>query len=270
MQQLKVVLAIAGSDSCAGAGIQADIKSISANQAYCATAIAAITAQNTQGVQAVESVSVSMIQRQIESVCDDIAVAAVKVGLLANRATIDCVARCCRQYQWQRVVVDPVMVAQSGDRLVCEQTQQALVTKLFPHATLITPNVPEAACLLGQNIMTLQDQCEAAHLLARQYSLSVLLKGGHLNDDLCVDVLVHKGQLYKLSVERIKTMNTHGTGCSLSSAIAANLAQGVDLHTAVVNAQRYVHGAIEHALEQRLGFGAGPIAHFYRTEVSCD
>lgn len=260
---MKAVLVIAGSDSCAGAGMQADLKAISAQGVYAATAITAITAQNTQGVQAVEAVSAPMIKKQIDSVCSDIDIAAVKIGLLPDADSIDVVADAIKQYGMYPVVVDPVMVAQSGDGLTLSPTQHALVQKLLPMATLITPNIPEAEVLLETQIGNGQQQRDAALALANQMQVSVLLKGGHMAGKQCVDVLVSDGEIIDLTAPRIQSRNTHGTGCSLASAIAAQLALGRGMEGAVQIAHDYVHAALHAARMQQLGGGAGPIAHFY-------
>ncbi len=263
MKPWSKVLTIAGSDSGGGAGIQADIKAISANQAYAASVVTSITAQNTVGVQAVEPVSTEMIDKQLQSVCGDIEFDAVKIGLLANVDTVLLVANWCQRMTWRNVVVDPVMIAQSGDKLACDDTSKALMTELMPQALLITPNIPEAESLLAGSIKTRSDMQHAAQALSRQLSVAVLLKGGHLDGAQCVDVLVENEQETWFESARIETTHTHGTGCSLSSAIAALLARGFSLQQSVQQAHDYCHQAIVHAASQQLGQGAGPIAHFY-------
>ena len=258
------VLTIAGSDSGGGAGIQADIKAISANLAYAATVITSITAQNTLGVQAVEAVSPAMIDHQLKSVCDDIKFDAVKIGLLANEASVNLVAEWCQRMAWPTIVIDPVMIAQSGDALARGDTKQTLMTELMPQARLITPNIPEAESLLACCIKTPADMTQAAQALSQQLSVAVLLKGGHMDGERCVDVLVDQGEVHWFEAQRIVTKNTHGTGCSLSSAIAALLARHYSLKDAVQMAHDYCHQAIAHAASQQLGQGAGPIAHFYQ------
>lgn len=261
---MKTVLVIAGSDSCAGAGLQADIKSISAQGVYATTAVTAITAQNTQGVQAVESVPAHMVSRQIESICSDIHIDAVKVGLLADNATIDVVVSALKRYPLRNIVVDPVMVAQSGDRLTLTPTYDRMIQQLLPKASVITPNIPEAEVLLGRAIAGLDQQSDAAIELSNMLQVAVLLKGGHSGSRYCIDVLAEQGKVLQLSHDRINTRNTHGTGCSLASAIAANLALGAALEQAVTQANAYIYEALQAAQCQQLGSGAGPIAHFYQ------
>lgn len=263
MTAWRKVLTIAGSDSSGGAGIQADIKTISANEAYAASVITSITAQNTLGVQAVESVSLSMVDQQLKSVCSDIKFDAVKIGLLPNDECIELVAQWCKKMAWLRVVIDPVMVAQSGDRLCCGNTQLALLKHLLPKAELVTPNIPEAEVLLKTEICSIKQQELAAVQLSNDLSVAVLLKGGHGDKKQCIDVLADRCHIHHFESDRIVTKNTHGTGCSLSSAVACQLAHGLALPDAVEKAHAYCRQAIRAAVDQRLGQGAGPIAHFY-------
>lgn len=258
------VLSIAGSDSGGGAGIQADLKTFSALGCYGMTAIAAITAQNTCGVRAIHAVPAEILKAQIDAVVQDIGVDAVKIGMLATPETVRVVANAIREYQLPHVVLDPVMVATSGDRLVAAETADALVSELFPLVELITPNLDEAGWLLGHPI----DGIEALDASARQLlalgAPAVLLKGGHLPGDWVVDLLVDAhGVGHRLESARIVTHNGHGTGCTLSSAIAAELASGAALPEAVARARDYILGAIAAGADVRTGSGHGPLNHGY-------
>lgn len=258
------VLSIAGSDSGGGAGIQADLKTFSALGCYGMTAIAAITAQNTCGVRAIHAVPGDILKAQIDAVVQDIGVDAVKIGMLATPETVRVVAEAIRSYQLPHVVLDPVMVATSGDRLVAAETVDALVRELFPLVELITPNLDEAGWLLGRTI----DGVDALEAAARQMlalgAPAVLLKGGHLPGDWVVDLLVDAdGASHRLESARIVTHNGHGTGCTLSSAIAAELASGAALPEAVARARRYILGAIAAGADVRTGSGHGPLNHGY-------
>lgn len=256
------VLTIAGSDSGGGAGIQADLKTIAALGCYGMSAITAITAQNTLGVQAIHGVPAEVLQAQIRAVLDDIGADAIKTGMLHAPEVIGVVARALDTYRIPHVVLDPVMVATSGDRLMAPDTVQGLVAELFPRATLITPNLDEAALLLGRPI-TRADQLDAAvHDLLALGAPAVLLKGGHLAGDDVVDVLATRhGALQRWASPRIASRNIHGTGCTLSSAIAAHLALGHPLPEAVAEARRYVLAAIAHGAAARTGAGHGPLNH---------
>lgn len=258
------VLSIAGSDSGGGAGIQADLKTFSALGCYGMTAITAITAQNTQGVRAIHGVPPDILQAQIEAVVEDIGVDAVKIGMLHSPEVVRVVAQAIRRYGLQQVVLDPVMVATSGDRLIAAETVQVLVQELFPLAIVITPNLDEAELLLGHPIEGIAALEPAARELQALGAPSVLLKGGHLQGADVVDVLLEKSQpAQRLASQRIASRNVHGTGCTLSSAIAAHLALGLDLATAVARARAYILRAIAAGADVHTGHGHGPLNHGY-------
>jgi hydroxymethylpyrimidine/phosphomethylpyrimidine kinase len=256
------VLSIAGSDSGGGAGIQADLKTFSALGCYGMTAITAVTAQNTLGVTAIHGVPVEVLKAQICAVMDDIGVDALKIGMLHSPELVRVVAWAIDEYRIERVVLDPVMVATSGDRLIAEETIGVLVSELFHRATLVTPNLDEAALLLGGAISTIAALDDAAARLLALGAHAVLLKGGHLPGDEVVDVLAMRGEaLQRLQSSRIASGNVHGTGCTLSSAIAAGLALGLSLPQAVAEARRYVLQAIATGAQVRTGSGHGPLNH---------
>ena len=258
------VLSIAGSDSGGGAGIQADLKTFSALGCYGMTAITAITAQNTLGVRGIHSIPVDMLRAQIEAVVEDIGVDAVKIGMLATPETVEVVADAIRTYALPHVVLDPVMVATSGDRLIAPQTADVLVRELFPLATVVTPNLDEAALLLGRSIDGVDALEGAAQALLDLGASGVVLKGGHLPGEWVVDLLaLGNGHRQRLESPRIHTHNGHGTGCTLSSAIAAQLALGQDLPQAVESARSYILGAIAAGAAVRTGQGHGPLNHGY-------
>ena len=258
------VLSIAGSDSGGGAGIQADLKTFSALGCYGMTAITAITAQNTQGVRAIHGVPPDMLRAQIDAVVEDIGVDAVKIGMLHSPEVVAVVADALRRHHLPHVVLDPVMVATSGDRLMADETVQVLVRELFPLATVVTPNLDEAALLLGRPIPGIEALDDAARALLALGAPAVLLKGGHLPGDEVVDVLVLPDRtLQHLRSPRIATHNGHGTGCTLSSAIAAHLALGQALPEAVALARAYILGAIQAGAAVRTGHGHGPLNHGY-------
>ena len=261
------VLSIAGSDSGGGAGIQADLKTCAALGCYGMTAITAITVQNTLGVTGIHGIPLNTVRDQIDAVVSDIGVDAVKVGMLATPEVVSVVADAIRRHQLTNVVLDPVMVATSGDRLIVPETAQALVSELFPLATVITPNLDEAALLLGRSIDGIPALDAAVADLLALGAPSVLLKGGHLNGDVVMDVLGLQGQTagdyLRLQSQRIVTHNGHGTGCTLSSAIASFLAQGLPLAQAVTEARRYILGAIEAGADVYTGHGHGPLNHGY-------
>lgn len=259
MARVGKLLIIAGSDSGGGAGIQADLKAASAMGVYAATAITAITAQNTVGVQRVDPVAPAMITAQIRSVLDDIAIDAVKIGMLGDAAAIAAVADGLRGFTGP-VVLDPVMVAKSGDALLAAEAIAAL-RGFLPRATLLTPNLPEAACLLGCDMAT--DPAVQGRALLAMGPQAVLMKGGHAEGPVCRDLLVTAGGAQEFSAPRIDTPHTHGTGCSLASAIAAGLAQGMALADAVARAHRWLHGAIRAAGLLQVGQGHGPVHHFH-------
>jgi len=260
--KVPVALTIAGSDSSGGAGIQADLKTFSAFGVYGATVITALTSQNTLGVHEHHPVPSDFIASQFDSVCSDFPVAASKVGMLATSEVIEVVATKVLEHGLAHLVVDPVMVAKSGDRLLAFGAVGALIELLFPLAKIITPNTEEASDILGIDPITnLDEMKDAARLLFKLGAKSVLLKGGHISKG-AVDVFYDGGEPVILSGRHIDTPNTHGTGCTLSSAIAAGLARGETTQDAVKNAKEFIQGAIENALP--LGSGHGPLNHMYR------
>ncbi len=258
------VLSIAGSDSGGGAGIQADLKTFSALGCFGMTAITAITAQNTQGVRAIHGVPPEVLRAQIDAVVEDIGVDAVKIGMLATPDIVRVVADAIARHALPHVVLDPVMVATSGDALIEHETIAALVRELFPLAQVITPNLDEAALLLGRPIDTIDALEHAADDLLALGARAVLLKGGHLSGDWVVDLLaLPGGEHHRLESARIVTNNGHGTGCTLSSAIVAHLALGEPLVQAVRSARAYIVGAIEAGAAVVTGHGHGPLNHGY-------
>lgn len=256
------VLTIAGSDSSGGAGIQADLKTFAALGCYGMSAITALTAQNTQGVRAIADVALDFLKTQIEAVLDDVGVDAVKIGMLHTPQAVAVVAWALRHYNIQNVVLDPVMVATSGDRLIQDETVHVLEQELFPLATVVTPNLDEAAWLLGQTSIDAHGMDQAALGLLKRGAPAILLKGGHLAGNSLVDVFAQAGQpLLRLSAARIASKNVHGTGCTLSSAIAAYLALGLSLRQAVESARSYVLRGIESGVMVQTGHGHGPVNH---------
>ena len=256
------VLTIAGSDSGGGAGIQADLKTLAALGCYGMTAITALTAQNTKGLQGIHGVPAEFLKAQIQSVMDDIGVDAVKIGMLHAPEIVDVVAWAIDHYQLKNVVLDPVMVATSGDRLIASETVQVLVRELFPRATLITPNLDEAVLLLGREISEASALETAGRDLLAMGAQAVLLKGGHLPGEDVVDLLVQSNNpSERLSSRRIQSRNVHGTGCTLSSAIAAYLALGLGLSEAVHCARQFIVQAIAHGADITTGHGHGPLNH---------
>ncbi|ADD66848.1 phosphomethylpyrimidine kinase [Denitrovibrio acetiphilus DSM 12809] len=257
-------LTIAGSDSGGGAGIQADLKSFSANGVYGMSVIAAVTAQNTLGVQGYVDIPLEYIDMQIDSIFADIVPDAVKTGMLSNPDTVALVARKLHEYKVENLVVDPVMIAKGGANLLSREAVHNLIEMLFPQAKVITPNVPEAEFLTGKKIVTSADMHETCLLLTDMGAHAVLLKGGHMGTAESNDLLFDGTDFHTFTTKRIDTKNTHGTGCSLASAIAANLAKKMSVFDAVSEAKAYIQGAIEHADELDIGSGHGPIHHFYK------
>lgn len=256
-----VALTIAGSDSGAGAGIQADLKTFSALGVYAATVITAITAQNTLEVQAVELVSPEMVRKQIEAVLSDIGADAVKIGMLGSLGNIDVTAAMLRHFKARNVVLDPVLASTSGFRLLPGEALNALMEQLLPVAHMVTPNLTEAEILSGVTISTVEDMKNAAAQIHQKGSEMVLVKGGHLTG-APIDVFYDGIDFILLEAERIPTENTHGTGCTLSSAIAAYLAKGFDPLSAVRAAKQYISAAIQHSL--KIGRGKGPVNQFFK------
>ena len=256
------VLTIAGSDSGGGAGIQADLKTFSALGCFGMSAITALTAQNTQGVRAIHAVPPEMLRQQIDAVVDDMGVHAVKVGMLHSVEVVATVADAIDRHQLPHVVLDPVMVATSGAVLIEQPAVQALISQLFGRVSLVTPNLDEAALLVGRPMATQDDMERAASDLLAMGAHAVLVKGGHLAGDMVHDLLATRtGLRHWMHAPRIASANTHGTGCTLSSAIAAHLALGADLRDAVESARAYVRGALEHGAAARTGHGSGPLNH---------
>jgi len=259
-----IALTIAGSDSGGGAGIQADLKTFAALGVYGCSAISSLTAQNTQGVQAVLPIAPSFVQAQIHSVMSDIGVSAIKTGMLATADIIAAVAESLKDFAQIPLVVDPVMVATSGDRLLAQDAIQILIARLIPHATVITPNLHEAAVLLqthvAQDLAQMQRQGEQLLALGAR---AVLMKGGHSEAQEATDLLVTPEGCFAFSAPRLATRNTHGTGCTLASAIAAGLAQGMTLQAAVQAAKNYLQGALAASAQLHIGTGAGPVHHFH-------
>ena len=263
------VLTIAGSDSGGGAGIQADLKTFSALGCYGMTAITALTAQNTQGVSGIHAVPPEFLKAQLQAVLDDIGVDAVKIGMLHAPEIVRVVAWAIDHYRLRQVVLDPVMVATSGDRLIEQATVEVLRQELFPRATVITPNLDEAALLLGQAIPAADALEGAAQALLAQGAQAVLLKGGHLPGDWVTDLLLEPGQApVRLQSARIPSRNVHGTGCTLSSALACHLAQGLPLAEAVGRARAYILEAIRAGASVRTGQGHGPLCHGHQPVAS--
>ncbi len=258
-----IAVTIAGSDSSGGAGIQADLKTFSALGVYGASVITALTAQNTCGVTAIHDVPPDFIAAQIDAVFSDLNVGAVKIGMLSQPETIEAVAAGLDRHKARNVVLDPVMIAASGDRLLAPEAIAVLRHVLIPRALLITPNLPEAAALLDASLATTEPEMrEQAEKLLGQGARAVLIKGGHAEGAESVDFLVEATTVARLSAGRIATSNTHGTGCTLSSAIAAGLAKGLDLSEAVREAKAYVTAAIAASDRLRVGHGHGPVHHF--------
>ncbi len=256
------VLSIAGSDSGGGAGIQADLKTFSALGCYGMTAITALTAQNTTGVQAIHGVPAVFLKAQLQSVLDDIGVDAVKIGMLHSPDVVEVVAWAIDHYGLKQVVLDPVMVATSGDRLIAQETVAVLVSELFPRVQLVTPNLDEASLLLQKNLSQIDELQPAGLELLAMGAKAVLLKGGHLQGDVLCDVLHQSGTDARVfQSTRTHSRNVHGTGCSLSSAIAAYLALGHDMHTAVEQARAFIRQAIASGAAVKTGEGHGPLNH---------
>ena len=256
--KIKTALTIAGSDSSGGAGIQADLKTMLANGVYGMSAITALTAQNTMGVTAISEVTPEFLGQQLDAVFTDIFPDAVKIGMTANDRLIEIIAERLAFYGAKNIVVDPVMIATSGARLISEEAVAVLKDKLLPVATLVTPNIPEAEVLSGIQIVDKSDMEKAAEHISRVYGCAVLLKGGHSIND-ANDLLYENGKLTWFEGLRINNPNTHGTGCTLSSAIASNLAKGYDLKRSVGLAKEYISGALSAMLD--LGNGSGPLNH---------
>lgn len=262
--QTPIAVTIAGSDSGGGAGIQADLKTFSALKVYGASVIAALTAQNTLGVTAIHDVPADFVTAQIDAVFSDLAISAVKIGMLSRPETIKAVADGLKRWHQRAVVLDPVMVAASGDRLLSEDAVATLRENLIPLATIITPNLPEAAVLLNTSIAeTEADMLAQAQALLQFGPGAVLMKGGHAQGEESIDLLVDAAGVTRLPAPRIDTRNTHGTGCTLSAAITAGLARGLSQAEAVQAAKTYISQAIEASDSLSIGRGHGPVHHFH-------
>lgn len=262
--QTPIALTIAGSDSGGGAGIQADLKTFSALGVFGTSVITSLTAQNTLGVQGVLAIPPAFVQQQIQSVLTDINVGAIKSGMLATAEIIAAVAESLTSYSHLPYVLDPVMVATSGDRLLAQDAIRTLIEKLLPLATIVTPNLHEAAVLLNTSVASspAQMQRQGEQILALG-ARAVLMKGGHAADDQATDLLVTASGVEVFSAPRLTTNNTHGTGCSLASAITAGLAKNMSLNESVQQAKQYLHQALLHADQLHIGRGSGPVHHFY-------
>ena len=259
---MHTALTIAGSDSGGGAGIQADLKTFAAHGVYGTSAITAVTAQNTLGVTMWQALPADLVIAQIEAIAGDIGGDAVKVGMLANAAIVEAVAATIAELDLPFVVLDPVMIAKGGDRLLEADAVETLLAELLPRAHIVTPNVPEAEALTGMRIASVDDMRTAARRILALGPRVVLVKGGHLTGSEVIDVACTAHDEFELRGPRIDTRSTHGTGCTLSSAIAANLALGLDDRAALTAARTYLEGALRHA--PGIGRGHGPLGHFWR------
>jgi hydroxymethylpyrimidine/phosphomethylpyrimidine kinase len=257
---MKKVLTIAGSDCSGGAGIQADIKTITAHKMYAMSAITALTAQNTTGVYGVFEVSPEFVGQQLDCIFADIRPGAVKIGMVSNSKIIEIIADKLIEYKAENIVVDPVMVSTSGSKLLSDNAIEALKTRLLPIADVITPNIPEAESLCEFSIEGTQDMLRAAEIISKMAKTSVLIKGGHLTDS-ADDLLFTDGKEYWFKGTKVNNVNTHGTGCTLSSAIACNLVLGCSMEQSIKNAKAYITGALMAGLD--LGKGSGPLNHCY-------
>lgn len=261
---MRTVLTIAGSDCSGGAGIQADIKTITAHKLYAMSAIAALTAQNTTGVYGILDVAPEFVAQQLDCIFTDIYPDAVKIGMVSSSSIIEVIVEKLKQYQAKNIVVDPVMVSTSGCKLLSDEAQESLITKLLPLGTVITPNIPEAEVLCGFEIKDEADMVKAAQQIAKHHPGAVLVKGGHLVSE-AADLLYENGATHWFRSQRVNTPNTHGTGCTLSSAIACGLAQGKPLQESIESAKAYLTGALSTTLN--LGKGCGPVDHTYNIKL---
>lgn len=255
---MKTALSIAGSDSSGGAGIQADLKTMTMNGVFAMTAITALTAQNTTGVKSILESTPEFLKDQIDAVFEDIRPDSVKIGMVSSKSLIEVIASRLSFYKAQNIVVDPVMVATSGAKLLQDDAINTLTSCLLPLATIVTPNIPEAEILSNMQIHNKEDMIKSAKIIGDKYNCAVLLKGGHCVND-ANDLMYADGEFTWFEGKRINNSNTHGTGCTLSSAIASNLAKGYDLKTSVKRAKDYISGALSAMLD--LGKGSGPMAH---------
>lgn len=254
------VLTIAGSDSGGGAGIQADLKTFQELEVFGTSVLTAVTAQNTRGVHGVEAVSPELITQQLDAIGSDFSIAACKTGMLFDAARIEAVATGVKRHVFNRLVVDPVMIAKGGAPLLQDTAGDALKTSLLPLATVVTPNVPEAEVLTGLTIRSFNDRLEAARRMLAYGVRAVILKGGHLEGETAEDLIMMESEVFLLSAPRIQTSDTHGTGCTFSAALTAELAKGRSIMEAAVTAKRFIQSAITHGLE--IGAGHGPTNHW--------
>lgn len=259
---MKKVLTIAGSDCSGGAGIQADLKTFSAHNLYGMSVVTALTAQNTTGVQGILDIPPEFVANQLDSIFTDIVPDSIKIGMVSRLEIVEVIVEKLKQYSAKNVVVDPVMVATSGAKLMGDDVISALTSKLFPLATVITPNILEAQVLSNLIISNKEEMIEASQIIRKGTDVAILVKGGHLKD--CADdLLFHEDKIAWFTGKRIENSNTHGTGCTLSSAIACNLASGFSLEESIQNAKNYLTGALKSGLD--LGAGAGPLNHHWQT-----
>lgn len=263
MRQYPVILSIAGSDCSGGAGIQADIKTISALGGYAASVITAVTVQNTTGVRAIHTIPAEIVRGQIEAVMEDLHPKAVKIGMVSDVEIVRAIVGCLRQYRPEYIVYDPVMVSSSGRKLMSDDAVEIIKKELFPLTGLITPNLDEVEVLTGKLIITPEDMQQAARQLSDLYRTAVLVKGGHLPGDEMQDVLCAEGHIFIYKEYKIHSRNLHGTGCTLSSSIATYLSLGYTMQQAVSKAKEYLSGAIDAGKEVIIGQGNGPLCHFW-------
>lgn len=261
---MKNVLTIAGSDSSGGAGIQADLKTMLSNRVYGMSVITSLTAQNTQGVISISDIEPSFVEAQLDAIFCDIEVDAVKIGMVSNIEIIKSIAKKLKEYNAKNVVLDPVAVSTSGFKLLEDEAVETLKKYLFPLATVITPNMFEAELLLDRKLDGIDSLIEAAKELNDKYNVACLVKGGHLTGNKAIDVLFNEGEVITLNEEKVNNPNTHGTGCTLSSAIASNLAKGYSLSDSVKNAKSYLTNCLKANLN--VGKGSGPVDHGYNIE----
>lgn len=258
---IKKVLIIAGSDCSGGAGIQADIKTITVHKMYAMSAITALTAQNTTGVYGIVDVTPGFVANQLDCIFKDIYPDAIKIGMVSNSEIIKVIANKLKEYNAKNIVIDPVMVSTSGSKLLCDEAMNTLINELLPIGSVITPNIPEAEVLCGFDIKNEDDMIKAAKKIGNNIDdVSILIKGGHLIND-AIDLLYLNGKYEWFKSERINNPNTHGTGCTLSSAIACNLAKGLPLNESIKNAKDYLVGALKSQMD--LGKGSGPLDHTF-------
>lgn len=263
---MKKILSIAGSDCSGGAGIQADIKTITVHKMYAMSVITALTAQNTTGVYGVLESTPEFVAQQMDAVFTDIRPDAVKIGMVSNKDIIEIIAQKLIEYHADNIVLDPVMVSTSGSKLLKQDAVDTLISRLMPLAAVITPNIPEAECLCGFSVENKDDMQKAAIRIAKNYQGNILIKGGHL-EECSDDLLYSDGKFHWFEQIKIRNPNTHGTGCTLSSAIACNLALGRDIISSILHAKEYITGALNANLD--LGAGPGPLDHCWKIHTDC-